>query len=253
MKILAIRSLVLSVLWITLNLPSSVLAQLPGGGQTGVNAALLKLFADFPAFTSKADLRVYDRDTKEPMTMQVDFSMLDGQVRMDLDMTTLKSKQIPAQTVATFKAAGLDKVVTILRPQRKSAVITYPSIKAYVEMPLAPEEAADMSREYKVEKTKAGRESIDGQPCDKTKVILTDNSGDRHEAMVWYNPALKNFPVKIQMDQKQMSVVMQYRDVRLARPDQRQFEAPVGFTKHPSNEALMQSAMLKAFGGPNKK
>jgi hypothetical protein len=184
------------------------------------------------------------------MTMAVDFAMLDGQVRMDLDMATLKSKQLPPTALASFKSAGLDKVVTILRPQRKSAMIVYPSYRGYVEMPLAPEEADDMAREFKVEKTKVGRESIDGQPCDKTKVVLTANNGEKHEAMVWYNPALKNFPVKMQMEQKQMSVVMQYRDVRLVRPDARQFEAPGGFTKHDSNEQLMQAAMMKALN-PN--
>jgi hypothetical protein len=250
MKTSVIRLGSAGVLLLALGLPVS--AQLPGGSSTGVNAALLKLFADFSAFAAKADLRVYDKETKEPMSMLVDFSMLDCQVRMDLDMSTLKSKHVPAQTLASLKAAGLDKVVTVLRPQLKSAMISYPSIRSYVEMPLAPDEAADMDREFKVDKTKLSRESIDGQPCDKTKVVLTASTGEKHEATVWYNPALKNFPVKIQMDQKAMSVVMQYREIRLARPDARWFEAPAGYTKHPSNELLMQSAMMKAFSG-NKK
>ena len=231
----------------------SAWGQLPGGSQTGVNAAMLKLFEDFTSFTSKADLRVQDKQTKEPMSMLVDFSMLDGQVRMDLDMTTIRSKQLPPQTLASLKAAGLEKVVTVLRPQKKSAIIAYPSARGYVEMPLSPEESADMARTYKIEKTKLGRETVGGQACDKTKVVLTADNGEKQEATVWYAPGLKNFPVQMQMDQRQMTVLMQYRDVRFARPDPKQFEAPTGFTKHASNEQLMQSAMMKALGGAGAK
>jgi hypothetical protein len=250
MKTSVIRLFAFGLLLVGLAWP--VAAQMPGG-QTMGNAALLKLFSDFTGFAAKADMRVYDKETKEPTTMQVDFSMLDGQVRMDLDMATLKTKQVNAQTLASLKTAGLDKVVTILRPQRKSAIISYPAVRSYVEMPLSPDEVADMAREFKVEKTKTGRESIDGHPCDKTKVVLTAGNGEKQEAVVWYNPTLKDFPVKIQMDQRQMSVVMQYRDVRLVRPDAHQFEAPMGFTKHASNEQLMQAAMLKAFTGGKPK
>jgi hypothetical protein len=106
-----------------------------------------------------------------------------------------------------------------------------------------------MARTFKVEKAKLGRETVNGQVCDKMKVILTADNGEKHEAVVWYAPGLKNFPVQMQMDQRQMTLVMQYRDVRLVRPDPKQFEAPAGFTKHSSNEQLMQSAMIKALGG----
>jgi hypothetical protein len=46
-------------------------AQLPGGGQSGVNAAMLKLFSDISGFTSKAEARLTDRGTKEVTTMTI--------------------------------------------------------------------------------------------------------------------------------------------------------------------------------------
>jgi len=50
------------------------------------------------------------------------------------------------------------------------------------------------------------------------------------------------------MDQQQMSVVMQYRDVKLTRPDARQFDAPAGFARYSSVEQMMQQIMLKTLG-----
>jgi len=224
-------------------------AQLPGGSQAGMNAAMLKMFGDITAFSSKADVRVQERGAREPMTMTVDFAMLDGKVRMDLDMSTVKSKQLPADLLAGYKSAGMDKVATVLRPDRKSALLIYPAVRGYVELPMSKEEAADMDRKFKIDKTRLARETIGGQVCDKTKVVVSSDTGEKHQALVWYAMDLKNFPVKMQMDQPQMTVVMEYRDVKLARPDAKQFETPAGFARYPSVEQLMQKAMQKVLGG----
>ena len=227
----------------------SAYAQLPGGSQAGLNAALLKLLADAPGFRSRAEVRVEEKGQSSPMTMMVDFLYLDGKARLDLDMSNIKSKQLPPETLAGFKAAGMDKVSTIVRPDRKSALLVYPSAQGYVEMPMSKEEAADMDRKYKIDKTLLGRESIDGHPCEKHKVVVSADTGQRHEAIVWYATDLKNFPLKVQLDQPQMMVVMHYRDVKLGRPDSKQFEPPGGLTKFASIEQLMQSAMMKMMGG----
>jgi hypothetical protein len=224
-------------------------AQVPGGNQTGLNAAMLKLFGETTSFTARADVRLLEKGAKEPVTMLADFAMLDGKARMDLDMATLKSKQLPAETLASFKAAGLDKLATIVRPDRKVILLIYPAVRSYAEMTMSKQEAADMDRKYRVEKTKLGRETIDGQVCDKTKAVVVADNGEKQEAIVWYAASLKNFPLKMQMDQHQSTVVMQYRDVKLVRPEAKQFEAPAGFTKYGSVEQLMQSAMMKMLGG----
>ena len=200
-------------------------AQLPGGNQPGLNAAVLKLFGDISAFTSKADIQMQEKGSAEAISMTVGFALLDGKVRMDIDLGALKSKQLPAEAVASLKAAGLDKLSTVIRSDRKSALLIYPVVQGYVEMPMSKDEVADLGRKFKVEKTKLGRETIDGHSCEKNKVIISDDSGVRHEATVWYAPDLRGFPLKIQMPQKDMTVVMLYRDVKLVQPDPKQFEA----------------------------
>ena len=226
------------------------MAQLPGGGQAGWNAATLKLFGDVPAFTSKTEIHVQQKGSAEPLAMTVDFAMLEGKVRLDIDLNTIKSKQLPPETMASFKAAGLDKLATVIRPDRKSALLIYPGVRGYVEMPMSREEAADLDRKFKVEKTRVGRETVDGHSCEKNKVVISagDNSS-KHEAIVWYAADLNNFPVRMQMLQEGTTVVMDYRNVKFVRTDARQFDPPAGYTKHATAELLMQNAMMRMLGG----
>ena len=242
------RILRLFALLLGLGLTVSTNAQFPGGNQSTLNAAMLKLFSDFSNFVSKADLELREKGTA-PTTMTVDLAMLAGKVRMDLDMANLKSSQFPAQALATFKAAGLDKLATIARPDRRMSMVIYPAAKSYVEIPMSKEEAADINRKFTVAKTKLGQESVGGRSCEKNKVILTSDTGEKHEALVWYAADPKNFPVKVEMEQGSSTVVMLHRDVKLTKPEAKQFEAPTGFTKHASMEALMQGAMMKLMGG----
>jgi hypothetical protein len=228
---------------------ASLQAQLPGANQPGLNAALLKILGEVIAFSSSADVRLTEKGSKDSVSMTVGFAMLDRKVRMDVDMNTVKSKQISPETLASFKAAGMDKVTTILLPDKKLALLVYPLTKCYVELPMGQDEAADLNRKYKLNKTPLGRERIGSQTCDKTKVVVSADNGANHEATVWYAPALQNFPVQVEMDQPGATVVLQYRDVKLVRPDAGQFEAPAGFAKYPSVEQLMQNAMLKMLKG----
>lgn len=227
---------------------SAAQAQVPGGNQAGLNAAMLKLFGDVGGFTSKADVRLQEKGSPEVMTMTVDFAMRDGKVRMDLDMSSLKSKQLPPETLAAFKVAGLDKLATVVRPDRKSTLLIYPSVQGYAETPMSKDEVAGLDRKFKIEKTRLGRETIDGHSCEKNKVVVSADNGEKHEATVWYAADLRNFPLKVQMDQLQMTVVLQYRDVKLTQPDAGRFEPPAGFTKHPTVEHLMQNAMMRSLG-----
>ena len=246
---------ILSVLAAALSLMftgSGARAQMPGGGQSGVNAAMLKLFSDISGFTSKAEARLTDKGTKEVTTMTMGFSMLERKVRLDLDMTQIKSKQVTKESVAALKTSGLDRLATVVRPDRKIALIIYPSIAGYVELPMSRDEAADMDRTYSVSKVKLGRETIDGHPCEQFKVTLSSANAPNQEAVVSYASDLRNFPVKIEMNQAETQLVMLFKDVQLARPDVKIFEAPGGYTRHVNIELLMQSAMLKTLVQPRK-
>ena len=63
---------------------------------------------------------------------------------------------------------------------------------------------------------------------------------------------LREFPLKIEMNQPETQLVMLYKDVKLVRPDARLFEAPTGFTRHANIELLMQSAAFKKLVQPGR-
>jgi len=114
---------------------------------------------------------------------------------------------------------------------------------------MTAEEAAALESNYKVEKSKLGAEVIDGHPCEKNKGTVIDGKGARQEAVVWNATDLKSFPVQMQMNQREATVIMHFQDIKLLKPEAKLFETPSGFTKHESMEKLMQAAMAKMLGG----
>jgi hypothetical protein len=73
------------------------------------------------------------------------------------------------------------------------------------------------------------------------------------ETTVWYAADMNNFPIRIQMPAEEGStVIMTFKDIKLARPDAKQFEAPAGLTRYTSGEALVD-AMTKAQTNPTAK
>ena len=223
-------------------------AQVPPN-PAGLNASMLKLFGNFTGFSSKAVVRMLDKSDKETMNMSMNFALLDGKIRLDVDMAQVKSKELTPEMLAPLKQIGMDKMVSIVRPDRKATFVIYPSLQAYAEVPMSSEDAADLNKDFKVEKSKLSKETIDGHPCEKSKVTVTDGKGGKQEALVWNAADLKDFPVQMQMDQPEAKVVMTYKDIQMTKPEARQFEVPAGFTKHDSMEKLMQAAMTKTLGG----
>jgi hypothetical protein len=225
-------------------------AQMPGGGpSSSMNAAMSKLFGNNNAFTSKAELRVLDKANKETTRMPMGFNMLDGKTRLDIDLTQIKSSQVPAAAIASMKQMGMDQVVTIIRPDKKATLLIYPSLKSYAEIAMSSEEAADANKNFKIEKTKLGKETIDGHACDKTKVVLTDDKGQKQTAISWNAADLKDFPVQLQMTEQDNTILMKFKEIKLGRPDAKQFEAPAGLTRYDSAEKLMKAVMMRSMGG----
>jgi len=218
------------------------------GGQAGLNAAMTKLFGETKSFTSQAEVKMLDKGGTETMTMPMTFSMLEGKIRADIDMARVKSKDMPPEAAASLKQMGMDKMVSIVRPDKKLTIIIYPALKSYAEVPMSKEDAADLDKKYTLQSSKMGNETIDGHPCEKNKVVVTGENGQKHEAVVWNATDLKKFPVQMQMNQQDANVIMRYNNVQLARPNSTQFEAPTGFTKYASVEKLMQDGMMKALG-----
>ncbi|HMJ89451.1 MAG TPA: DUF4412 domain-containing protein [Candidatus Acidoferrum sp.] len=218
-------------------------AQMGGAPNTGINASLVKMFGDTKAFTAKGDVRISDGNGKEVSSMPVSWALLDGKLRADMDMSQMKGGSVPPEATAMLKQTGMDKMQLLVNPASKTTLIIYPGLQAYAPV---PDEAESGS---KVETTDVGKETIDGHPCLKKKMTTTDADGKVQEAFLWSATDLKNFPVKMEMKQKNNTVLIQFSTPSFDKPDAKLFEVPANYTKHASIQGLMQAAMMKMFGG----
>ena len=212
---------------------------------SGINAAMLKMFGDIKAFTAKAEARMLDANQKEISTMPMTMAMRDNKLRAEMDLSQVKGGAMPAEAAAMLKQAGMDRMVTVVRPDKKATLITYPGMQAYAEVPISDDEIA----EGKIESIELGNEPIDGHSCKKTKLVSTDAKGNKQEALVWQAADLKNFPLQMQMAQKGNTLIVKYQAPKLETPEAALFDIPAGYTKYPSIQALMQAAMMKMLGG----
>src|SRR5687767_5084750 len=202
-SILIMNLKVWSFAFVLANLAQVALAQLPQAQVPGLDAAMAKLFGDNNAFSATATARLVDEKQIEMMSMPMSYALLDGKVRSEVDMAQVKSKDMPAEASATFKEMGMDKVVSIVRPDKQIVFVIYPGLRAYAEQPLNKVEAtAATARDFKVESTKLGTETIDGHPCVKNKVTISAKETPTQEAIVWNATDLKDFPVRIETQQQ---------------------------------------------------
>ena len=197
---------------------------------TGLNTAMLKLFGTNTAFSSEADVRMVDNSRGETMRLPMSMATLDGKIRVELDLSKVKSKDLTPEVAASLKQIGMDKMVSIVRPDKKMTLVIYPSLRGYAEAPMSKQDLADRDRQYTLETTKIAQETLDGHVCDKNKVKIVSADGQKHDAIVWNATDLKKFPLQIQLNQPDATVVMHFSNVNLKKPETSSFEAPAGFT-----------------------
>lgn len=228
------------------------LAQMGGPPKTGINAALTKLFGSTTAFTARCDVRLLDSNQKEKMSMPMEFSLLDSKIRAEIDMTQIKGQGMSAEQAAQLKVMGMERVVSIFLPDKKTQELLFPAMQACVSMPLPKEELNAIEKEPAMEKSVLGKETLDGHPCEKRKVILTDANGKKSEALVWAATDLKEFPLQIQTTEKGDTVILRYSNVQFAKPDAKLFELPTGYKSYDSMEAFTFAMMQKMMGGAGR-
>ena len=234
MKTFSLTTRILSALAVVLLAGHPACAQVSGtGAPTGVNAAFVKLFGNISAFTAKAETRVVDPYQKEVVRMPMEFAALDSKVRLEINLAQIQSKDFSPATLATLKQAGLDRMVSIFWPDKKATYLVYPGVQSYQELPLAKGEAEAYEQGLRPEKTLLGKETLDGHPCVKNKVIVKSGKGPVLEAFTWNATDLKDFPLQIEMKEKGNTMRMHFTQVRLIKPDARQFELPANYSKMP--------------------
>ncbi len=218
----------------------------PGGPQLG--GPISKLFGDNQKFSAVLEMQVTDK-TGKPINLPGKISYDTGNSRFELNLSDIKGGNMPPNAAAQMKSMGLDQMVTIARPDKKNVYLIYPGLQSYVEMPLPNAGSALTNGDYKMETTEIAKETLDGHPCVKNKVIVTDKDGIKHESTVWNATDLKQFPVKIQTAESGDDVIMVFKNISLAKPGANAFEAPADYTKYDNVQTMMQQQVMKRMGG----
>jgi hypothetical protein len=225
----------------------SALGQAAGAekGTPGLNAAMPKLFGKNTNFIAKVEAHVYDKNHVETTTMPMGFEMLGTRIRVDINMTQVKSREMSPEFAAQMKQMGMDQMTTILMPDKKLVYTIYPGLKSYAQTPLDKDEAEAANKNFKVEKKSLGKETLDGHRCEKFSVTLTDDKGAQQHATIWEAADMSNFPIQMQLTEDSATVMMTYKDIKLGRPAESHFAPPSGMAKYDSVNALMSDAITK--------
>ena len=200
----------------------TALGQMP---DAGVNSAMIKLFGENAAFTAQAEVRVLNSNRVVWLQMPGVFASADTKLRVDVDMNLIRS---PSITPAMIKQLGLDRITSVIRPDKKVTYNIYPSKKSYVSLPLSAEDAQIASQ--KLEKTPLGKETLDGHACVKNPSTVKSSKGAvLIQATTWNATDLKDFPIQIEIKEGGNTSIMHFQNINLTKPAPTLFDVPAGF------------------------
>jgi hypothetical protein len=213
------------------------------GGPQGpdLGGPMAKVFGDNAAFS--ATMEMHSDSIPNGRAMVGKMSSDSGKSRFEMNMD--ESSGMAPQEASHMKSMGMDKMVMIGRPDQKVSYMVYPGLKAFVENPIPNADSSKPVSDFKVETTELGKETVDGHPCVKNKVVVTDDQGKRFESTVWNATDLKKFPVKIETTQEGRKMTLLFKDVKLSKPDAAQFEPPSDAKKYGDMMSLMREEMIK--------
>lgn len=225
--------------------PRSAAQETTVGLSPGLNAALVRLFGEHKAFIAQLRIRMTDGQGAETLNAPMRFALLDGKMRGDLDVTKLKSKDLPALAASAAKSVGMEKVVTLVRPDKAESYLLYPAFQSCLVAPIDASDLAALKQPAKIQRTPLVNETLDGHPCVKSKVVVTEPGGQPHESIVWYAKDLKDFPLHIRTVDGTDTLELHFSQIRFVRPEAKEFDLPAGTARYDDVQGLSQAVMKK--------
>src|SRR5215469_16498091 len=109
-----------------------------GGDQAapGLNAAMLQLFGNNSNFIAHTEARVFDKGGNEIASMPMIFERYGRSIRVELNMAQVKSRDMSPEFADQMKKLGMDQMITIMLPDKKTVLTIYPGLKSYAQSPM---------------------------------------------------------------------------------------------------------------------
>jgi len=240
-----LRFLLLGIL--CLNLTAYAQPGSPSMPQLG--GVMDKLFCSNSNFSASMETQTKMASTGETIAMSGTIFFANGKSRSEMDMTQMKGGKMSSQTIERIKSMGMDKVVTISRPDKKVIYMIYPGMQSYAEITIPDAKDFD-TNDFKAETTELGKETVDGHPCVKKQSVVTGKKNGIQMTMLYWNATdLENCPIKVEQTMNGNQTTMSFKNINLSKPAASLFEPPSDYTKYDSMQALMQEQMMKHMGG----
>ena len=126
-----------------------------------------------------------------------------------------------------------EKMIMIVRHDKKVVWMLQPEEKIYMEMKLPKEGRKGDLSGYKMETTRVGEETVNGVRTTKNKMIMTGPKGDKLGGFSWVTK--DNIVVKldaIAVDKKSKErFKIELKNLKVGRQDAAQFEIPADYSK----------------------
>ncbi len=219
-------------------------AQLDGPGSTGVSASLIRLFGTNNAFTAQVEVQLLGKDNKEIIGTPMTLTLLENKIRVEVDMARMRNKVQP-DALARVKPLGMDSVVSVIRPAQRTSLILFPKLRAFVKLEMPSSESEAFLTRPKIERKNIAKEKMEGHPCVKQQVVITDDAGHKSEATVWTATDLRDFPVCVATKESEGTVVMRFRQIQFTRAETNKFEPPSGYIECADMQVLMAGPVTK--------
>lgn len=223
-------------------------AQFDGPGSPGITPSLIRLFGTNTAFTAQVEVQILGLDQKERVGMPMIFTRLDSNIRVELDVARMRNREQP-DALARLAPLGLDRVISLIRPEQRTTWVAFPKLQSVLKLAMPPAEADAFLKKANVERTRLAQEKMEGHPCAKQRVVITDDKAEKHEATVWTATDLRDFPVCVATREGNDTVVLRFRQVQFTRADTKVFEPPAGSTEYADMPALLAGAVVKYMRG----
>jgi len=238
---------VLGLVLVTTSLATAVMAQgMMAQRPRDPGEQLAKIFGKNTAFSATAHTTIKTAQGKEAQTMEYSYAMLDGKVRTEMDLMKMHGANMGPDAMAQMKQMGMDRTVHIFVPDKKLAYMIYPSLNAYCEMNTAQMTGQKEGKEPKIEETELGKDTVDGHPCVKSKIVVTDDSGRKSESLVWKATDLQGFPLQTQATTEDGSVMTTtFKDINQTKPAASLFEPPADFKRYANMQEMMMANMQR--------
>jgi len=223
-------------------------AQFDGPGSPGVTASLIQLFGTNTAFTAQVEVQILGPAQKERVGLPMLFARLDDKIRVEVDMARMRNREQP-DAFARLEPLGLDRVISLIRPEQRTTWVVFPKLQAVVKLAMPHGEADAFLKKAKLERTRLASEKMEGHPCVKQRVVITDHQNQKHEATVWRATDLRDFPICVATREGSETVFMRFRQVQFTSADAKAFEPPAGYTEYADMQALIAGAGVKYLRG----